>query len=119
MNFVYRMQDAEGRGPWKPGFSELWAEDRTPAEYLALYPIPVKMMHDFRRLAGTKHMGYGCETIEDLRLWFKFGEHLTLRNYGYRVVRIEVDEILCRTITQLLFTRSIPLSKDVQYIDLY
>jgi hypothetical protein len=25
---VYRVQDVEGRGPWRPGFSRLWVRDR-------------------------------------------------------------------------------------------
>ena len=27
-NEIYRVQDAQGRGPWKPGFSHRWVEDR-------------------------------------------------------------------------------------------
>ncbi len=34
MSKIYRVQDPEGRGPWKPGFSQVWAT--TADEYATL-----------------------------------------------------------------------------------
>ena len=33
-NLVYRIQDNEGRGPWKPGFSSQWVIEREDLENL-------------------------------------------------------------------------------------
>jgi len=32
--FVYRVQDKEGRGPWRPGFSQIWVETRLDHMFL-------------------------------------------------------------------------------------
>ena len=34
MPTVYRVQDADGRGPFKPGFSHQWVEERADHENL-------------------------------------------------------------------------------------
>lgn len=31
---IYRVQDAEGRGPWRPGFSKYWVCDRDDHDVL-------------------------------------------------------------------------------------
>ena len=36
---VYRIQDSNGRGPWKPGFSHVWVEDR--CDLVNLRPIVI------------------------------------------------------------------------------
>ncbi len=118
--FIYRVQDRKGRGPWKPGFSSKWVEDRaTEAEYDALAPPPVHVMLALNEKAAGKPMGYGCTSLDHLRLWFQPGEYQTLRRFGYRAVKMKVDQILLEMPTQCAFVRSLPLRMRVDSIELY
>ena len=116
---MFRVQDANGRGPWQPGFSAQWVEDRTDDEYEALSPWPLNVMMALREKAGLRHMGYACESLDQLRRWFRPGEYKTLLRYGYRAVRIEVDAVIARSDHQCAFVRSKPLRLGVSEFDLY
>ena len=108
-SFVYRVQDADGRGPWKPGFSQVWFEDRTDEEYAALAPWPMEVLMEIRKAARGKSVGFACENLDQLRRWFTPSEYKTLLRYGYRAVKLEVDAVLARSETQCAFVRSKPL----------
>lgn len=116
---VFRVQDRDGRGPWKPGFSDRWVEDRTDAEYDALAPFPLEVLLSLRRDAGGGHMGFGCTSPEQLRLWFRPGEYRWLMRHGYHAVKMEVDAILAASASQCAFARSKPLRAGVERVELY
>lgn len=116
---VFRVQDREGRGPWKPGFSDRWVEDRTDEEFAALCPFPLGVMLSLRAAAGRRHMGYACETLDQLRRWFRPGEYQTLLRFGYRAVKLDVDNVLARSDSQCCFVRSRPLRVGGERFDLY
>lgn len=116
---VFRVQDRDGRGPWKPGFSERWVEDRTDEEFAALGPWPLDVMLALREMAGRRHMGYACQTLDQLRQWFRPGEYKTLLRYGYVAVKMPVDEVLAASDVQCFFVRSKPLRAEVERFDLY
>lgn len=117
---VFRVQDRDGRGPWKPGFSEKWIDDsRTDAEYEALKPGPLEFGDVARQAIYGMHLGYGCESLEQLRRWFTEQEYRTLRRHGYRAVKIEVGRILASSELQCVFERSKPLRKGVKRVNLY
>ena len=118
-SFVYRVQDADGRGPWKPGFSQVWFEDRTDEEYAALAPWPMEVLMQIRNAARGKAMGFACENLDQLRRWFTASEYKTLRRYGYRAVKLEVDAVLARSETQCAFVRSKPLRIGGEEINLH
>jgi len=113
---IYRVQDADGRGPWRPGFSHKWTEDRTDAEYAALLPWPI----EFPGLVfGYGYHGCGCQSLAQLRRWIRQSEYATLQRYGYRAVAIEVDRILARSAVQCVFERRKPLNQLVCHARLY
>ena len=109
------MQDRKGRGPWKPGFSECWVEDRTEEEFQLIAPPSLQTMLQLRHRAN----GYGCETKDQLKLWFKVGEYNKLVRLGYRAVSIDVDSILWRGDNQSAFFRAKPLKQGAKLFNLY
>ncbi len=115
---VYRIQDQDGRGPWKPGFSHFWVEDRD--DHDALKPYWQQLGHV--QLQGTHdgmHLGCGCKTIEQLRRWFNPTEYARLLRYGYQAVRIEADRILGESDIQVVFERAAPLRLSAEPFNLY
>ena len=107
---IFRVQDKEGRGPWKPGFSLTWAEDRTAEEYEFLAPFPLEVMLQLRSQAAYKHLGFGCLSLEQLRRWITATEYQTLQRHGYRAVQMQADSILVESPSQCVFSRSLPLA---------
>ena len=117
MAIVYRIQDAEGRGPWKPGFSQFWVEDRDDHDLLR--PWYEQFGRVDRKAIVGMHIGCGCQTVEQLRRWFTPTEYARLVRYGYKAVRMNVGRILGESDIQCVFERSIPLARDVHEFDLY
>jgi hypothetical protein len=116
MSLVYRVQDREGRGPWRPGFSRLWVEDRDDHDNL----IPWPTQFGFEIIPKSDgHLGCGCKTKEQLQRWFTPTEYTTLHSYGFTAVQMEVDRVLAESDIQLVFQRTKPLRKDVLAFDLY
>lgn len=116
---VYRVQDRDGRGPFKPGFSQVWFEDRTDEEYAALAPWPLECISAIRKASFGKVGGFACETLDQLRRWFTPNEYKTLLQHGYRAVKLEADAVLARSETQCAFVRSRPLQIGVEEINLH
>lgn len=115
---VYRVHDAEGRGPWRPGFSRTWVEDRP--DHANLKPWPMEFGTAFmRRIRPTDHCGVGCLTIEGLRRWFTPSEWATLRLHGYRAVIIHGARVLAHSDIQAVFTIDHPLDMAGTGFDLY
>jgi len=117
---VYRVQDREGRGPWRPGFSQFWVIDRF--DHANLRP----WMDDFGdevvdavKASRSLRIGCGCATIDQLQRWFTHDEYATLKWFGYSAVMIVADRIVAQNDRQLVFQRKIPLSKGAVEFDLY
>jgi hypothetical protein len=117
MAIVYRVQDSDGRGPWKPGFSQRWAEDREDWDNLPPWYVEFGRV-DQRGILGMA-MGSACLTLEQLRRWFTASEYATLQRYGYRAVRMEVGRVLAESPVQCFIERSKPLHEDVIEVELY
>lgn len=116
---IYRIQDKFGRGPWKPGFSHQWVEDRDDHDNL----LPMMNMGVFRQMHDMAVRGYvfgfGCKTVEQLRRWITPTEYQKLREFGYRAVKMKVDHILQESYVQCAFARKKRLSKNVVVFRLY
>ncbi len=117
MIWIYRMQNAEGRGPWAPGFSHLWVVDRE--DHNRLPPITAEFSLDFYSLDRRWFYGTGCRTLEQLRRWFIPKEYRVLRNLGYNAVLMSVQTILAESDVQLVFRRGSPLNVGFQVVSLY
>lgn len=115
--FVYRVQDKDGRGPFKPGFSQLWVRERKDHENLIPWfeefgPVQNKV------LAGES-AGCGCKELEQLRRWFTKTEYKKLKKLGYRAVKIKVNRLIAESEIQCVFGRAKPLCEDIKTIRLY
>lgn len=117
---VYRVQDAEGRGPFRPGFSHWWVEERPDHDNLV--PWMQQFGHDAIPRSGWpfgKHFGCACRTLEQLRRWFTASEYATLQRFGFQAVSMDAARVLHESEIQLLFQRAKPLRADVSPVDLY
>lgn len=119
MNTIYRVQDSAGRGPWKPGFSDNWVEDRSAEEFAALKPWIEEFGLILHRRTPGYRLGCGCRALFQLRRWFTAGEYATLRRWGYHAVKLNVDRILAESKTQCVFERAQPLSESIEPVILY
>ena len=114
---VYRIQDGDGRGPWKSGFSHRWVEDRPDHDNLPPWVVEFGRV-DLKRFTW-EHVGSGCLTLEQLRRWFTESEYKSLLRYGYRAVRMDVDRLLGKSETQCVFGRVKPLNEDIMGVELW
>lgn len=117
---VFRVQDNDGRGPWKPGFSICWVDDRPEEEYAALVPWTVEFGREplQKRIIGM-HIGCGCRTLGQLRRWFTPREYSKLLRYGYQAVGMQAGRILAESKIQCVFERAKPLHEDIEAVELY
>lgn len=118
---IYRVQDKHGRGPWKPGFSQKWVEDRPDHDNLKPYCLefPDFAMAILRAGLDRMIVACGCRTVDQLKRWFTKGEYNTLFQYGYRAVKAPVDEIIVESDIQCVFARKKRLHKNIKPIRLY
>lgn len=106
---VYRIQDAEGRGPYRPGWSHTWLdksrdESTRPPFYWEFG------MHVARKALVGESIGCAFRTMEQLKRWFSDAERKRLSGFGYQVVTIVADRILAESKYQLIFTCRMPLN---------
>jgi len=99
---IFRVQDREGRGPFKPGFSNKWLDKNKDRSKL---PVCDEFTESLTGLPKGKHFGYGCRTIDQLFSWFSLTELAKLRGFGYQVVKIRADVVIAESNTQVLFGR--------------
>lgn len=118
---VYRVQRMDdGRGPYRPGWSSAWVEER--GDLANLPPWQDEFGWGLLAVAESARLrvfGVGCRTLDQLRRWFTPGEFATLREHGYRAVRMEVDQVLAESEVQVVFCRRLPLRRNVQVVELY
>lgn len=110
---LYRIQDASGRGPWRPGFSVQWIDAEKDD---SLCP---PMMHDFpewRRLINRAidrgYMHYGCcvRGVRGVHRWFTPAELSRLRGLGFRLVDATALTVICESQSQIIGASRWPLS---------
>jgi hypothetical protein len=113
MELLCRIQDSEGRGPYKPGFSHKWSERDCGAEpiYIA-FPDVLKECH---ALVAAHGGACGCafRNTEQASKWFSDNEVLTLATLGYALVWFEPTKILAENSDQLVFWIDMPIATAV------
>lgn len=114
---VFRIQDKDGRGPFRLGFSHVWVEDRE--DLGNLLPWFVEFGWVDRLLLYGEYGGSGCVALDQLGRWFTVSEYRTLVLFGYRSVKMEVGRLLAESKIQCFFGRAIPLSEEVVVVKLY
>lgn len=116
---VYRVQDVEGRGPWRPGFSEQWAEDRTAAEYATMKPLLADFPDIQSRFRKGLHYGCACTSIAMLRRWIRIGEWRTLQDFGFICMRFDDVKVIAKSERQIVIERKKPFRNGGNPIMLY
>lgn len=111
MTIVYRVQDNEGRGPWRPGFSTMWLDEDIGDRAALPSTIEDFGKETIERLTSTgEHYGTACRSIDALRAWFTPTEIKRLDGFGFRLVEFRDARILIESEHQALIARSRPLS---------
>ena len=87
---VYRIQDAEGRGPYKPGFSDSWVDP----DHIERNPTDVgTILERVGIIQGALKPGEsGCfavATIHELLRWFSPTERQRLGQHGYYIAAVK------------------------------
>jgi len=116
---IYRVQDSEGRGPWRPGFSLSWVESRPDHDLLKPMYGDLDSSKIYNAMRMGEHWGCGCRTAEKLKRWINQSEYEKLLGFGYKSVILNIDRILDESDIQTLFSRRTPLWKKFTIFNLY
>jgi len=116
-NVVFRVQDSDGRGPFRPGFSKYWVQERE--DHNKLVPWFIEFGDVRKKLLIGEFCGSACLTKTQLKRWFTKNEYKKLKNFGYSAVEIQVDRIIDKSEIQCFIGRSRPLNEEVKKIKLY
>lgn len=114
---IWRVQDALGRGPFKPGYTRQWVDDiecSGPAVDMRL----IKVCMAYAQLPGSWPFGYGCYGLAALCRWFTINEMRRLMKDGYRVVQVSDCRVLAENSNEVLFVRPTPLALGVLAVSL-
>lgn len=104
---LYRWQDADGRGPYKPGTSHFWADEDNQS---ANPPFFIEFGWGVIDLCRSdENMGCAFRTIEQAHRWFTPKERERMYLMGYRFGRICADRVLAESEHQVVFARKKPL----------
>lgn len=95
MTRVYRIQDADGRGPWRPGFSVKWCDPNFGPGVEDLPPYFVEFGHDLLKRRGLPGEHYGCAVRkpQDLCRWVSATERAKLATLGFNIVSLKPDPV--------------------------
>ena len=116
---VYRVQDAEGRGPYKPGMSKRWVDedgDPPPLPFVAEFGNGIIGHLNSKIDAYGGACGCACRSVDGLARWFTVTERPRLAALGYRIVSMGVNEVLAESEAQLVFWRLLPLRWNVTLV---
>lgn len=109
MDRLYRIQDAEGRGPFRPGFSHVWLDKNGPPLPPSIVEMPGFSAIVARAHRQNLHIGTAVVGNEALNKWFSSDEMLRLARLGYRVVDATSCKVVARDSNQVLITSPLPL----------
>ncbi len=108
---AYRVQAADGRGPWRPGFSQTWIDVDAPVGRLSETIMDLMPIRELRALPDTMNYGCACRTLQGLRDWFTAVEMERLESLGFYPVRLNVDQVLVESQWQMLIGRVRPFTE--------
>lgn len=105
---LFRVQAADGRGPWRPGLSHHWTDEnrqKFQTDILTAFGLNWK-----ERIPPGMHVGCACRTLDGLLDWFTPLEQRRLEAMGYAPVTFLADRILAENREQVIFARRDPLN---------
>lgn len=105
MSVVLRVQDREGRGPYRPGCSHIWADEHGT-------PLPT-WMEEFgvsvlRHQRDGEAFGSGFKALKQCTRWFSKTECERLQLLGYSIVSLDMCRIIAESERQVVFARKMP-----------
>lgn len=108
---LVRIQDWEGRGPWRPGFSRRWIDEASDK------PLPPPLMEEFANLdavcAKAHRQGYhiGCafHGWQGVLDWLTPIELKRLDAFGFKFVDASTCRILLKSDHQAVIASRTPL----------
>ena len=111
---LFRIQDADGRGPWKPGFSMKWIDmdkdDRLCPPMMVEFP-EWRYKVDAAAAMGCRHFGCCMIGMAGFHRWFTPAEIERLRGFGYRLVDASGLTPICIGTSQVIAASRYPLRK--------
>ena len=107
---VYRVQDADGRGPWRPGLSRQWVDADAPAGRLVETIFDLIPLDEIRDMRERYYLGCACRTLADLGAWFTPIEKERLRALRFHPVMIQADAVIAESRFQILIGRLRPMA---------
>ena len=113
MVVTYRVQSADGRGPWRPGWSHTWIDGDAPADRLVETVMDLLPIEQLRSLPQTMAYGCGCRTLDALLRWFTPNEQARLQEHGFYPVRLNADVVVVESAWQMLVGRRRPFTEGV------
>lgn len=115
---VYRVQDADGRGPFKPGFSKTWVDEIFHPEVKEHPTWMQEFGTDLIARKGRKGEYFGSAVLYlgKLREWFSPTERQKLKELGYYIAAMNAERLLAWSPAQVVFARSLPLNRSVTKI---
>lgn len=110
MSRVFRIQDKDGRGPFRPGFSKMWL-DEDIGDRVAL----PSWIEEFGADAFAQAPGGSCgfsavRTINKIRDWFTDTERQRLYGFGFYLVEVPDAHVIRESEHQVLCWRNLPLT---------
>jgi hypothetical protein len=110
---AYRVQAADGRGPWRPGFNHTWIDGNAPADRLIETVFDLVPMGQLQNLSPLLHWGSACRSLDSLMHWFTPVERTRLQGLGFYPVQLSIDIVLAESPWQLVIGRKLPFNKGV------
>ncbi len=109
---IYRVQDIDGRGPYRPGLTAKWSDNHDPAIRLPFFQefgddLILQMNDHFSANGGA--CGCGFRSIEQAVWWFTPAEQVRLHVLGFPLVSMQINKIFAESDKQLVFWRGKPL----------
>ncbi len=114
---LVRYQDADGRGPFKPGVTEKWStEGHLPAIHEELGIVEMMALIDLAKGVGLKHFGCAVTPIQ-LQEWFSPHEQVRLAHLGYWVADATSCKIIATGKNQFLIASEKHLKELPKWVD--
>ncbi len=115
---VYRVQDRDGRGPYRPGFSHRWTDDLGPIKLPFADEFGWSLASIPKRFLPHEVGGCGFRTLDQLYDWFTSRERRQLARLGYVIAYMAIDRVLAESDNQVVFARLKPLRADIVILPL-
>lgn len=109
---LYRIQDADGRGPWKPGFSKNWIDWHKDDSLCPPIQVEFPNWKAVIQIAGIRGFtAFGCcvAGMAGLHRWFTPDEMRRLARFGYNLIDASAMTPICTGKSQIIAGWTRPL----------